>query len=303
MISVVIPTYNRRELLGRAVQSVLCQTEKDLEVIIVDDGSDDGTEEAVRELTERDARVRYARQNRQGACAARNLGVRMARGEWVAFQDSDDTWREDKLACQLRQLRDTDADIVFCAFERHLLGREDRQVFPHAEIPAGRIRYEDLLFENLISTQTMMGRRTCFADTPFDPRFPRLQDWELVLRLAKKYDIRYFDEVLADVYEQSDSISRHPERAVAALRMLYGKHHAAINRSAILTERMHNAIRSACEECGMATTVWREDFRALSWRRPFRMNVTYFRMGLGMLRRRLTGRNAEDKKEKDTHEG
>lgn len=303
MISVVIPTYNRRELLGRAVQSVLCQTERELEVIIVDDGSDDGTEEAVREMKERDGRVRYARQDRQGACAARNLGVRMARGEWVAFQDSDDTWRENKLACQLRQLRDTGADIVFCAFERHLLGREESQVFPHAEIPAGRIRYEDLLFENLISTQTMMGRRACFADTPFDPRYPRLQDWELVLRLAKKYDIRYFNEVLADVYEQRDSISRHPERAVAALRMLYRKHHAAMNRSQRLTDRMREAIRTACAECGMEDTVWREDFRALTWRRPLRTNLRYFRRGLRLLRRSLTRRNAENKKERDTHEG
>lgn len=280
LISVVIPTYNRKELLVRAVNSVLNQTWKDLEVLVVDDASTDGTEACLREQVT-DPRVRYLRQERQqGACAARNRGVEEARGEWIAFQDSDDTWQTEKLAEQMAQLKESGADIVFCAFARHAFGTETPHVFPHEHVPEGRVRYEDLLFENLISTQTMLGKRDCFRAEPFDVRFPRLQDWELVLRLARRYDIRYYRRVLVDVYEQADSISRKPEKAVQALRMLYRMHREGVNGSERTTDQMLFAIRSACSQCGMEGSVWRDYFHALTPRRSCRENAKYLVKGL-----------------------
>ena len=97
-VSVIIPTYNRRALLGRAVDSALKQTERDIEVIIADDGSTDGTEALF--AGETDPRVRYCRLPHAGACAARNAGIDLARGKYIAFLDSDDVWRPDKLACR-----------------------------------------------------------------------------------------------------------------------------------------------------------------------------------------------------------
>ncbi len=95
-VSVVIPTYNRAHLVGRAIQSVLNQTYHDFEIIIVDDGSIDNTEDVVKSLN--DPSIRYTRhdQNRGGS-AARNTGIKMARGEYVAFQDSDDEYLPEKV--------------------------------------------------------------------------------------------------------------------------------------------------------------------------------------------------------------
>ena len=275
MISVIIPTYNRRELLVRSVESVLAQTWQELEVLVVDDASTDGTEAWLRARVQ-DARVRYLRQERQqGACAARNRGIREARGAYIAFQDSDDVWRPDKLSTQMAQMEESGADIVFCAFARHRLDAAETEVFPHASIPEGRVTYEQLLFENLISTQTMLCRRACFDEDLFHPEFPRLQDWELVLRLSRRWDIRYFSTVLVDVYEQGDSISRQPEKAVRALRMLYEMHRTAIDRDARLSNQMLYAIQVACEGCGQTKGLWRDYLRAMSWHHTPRTNLRY----------------------------
>src|ERR1051325_4458502 len=95
-IRVIIPTYNRRDMLVRAVDSVLTQTRSDFEVIVVDDGSTDGTEQAF--LPERDQRVKYIRQSNAGPSAARNRAAQAASGAYFAFLDSDDTFLPNKLA-------------------------------------------------------------------------------------------------------------------------------------------------------------------------------------------------------------
>src|SRR5208337_4579078 len=102
-VSVVIPTYNRGELLIETIESILAQTAKPGEVIVVDDGSTDDTQERLARYADR---VRYVRQPNQGVAAARNHGVREARGKWIAFIDSDDVWHPRKLECQLRVLAD-----------------------------------------------------------------------------------------------------------------------------------------------------------------------------------------------------
>ncbi|WP_135855417.1 glycosyltransferase [Halorussus salinus] len=110
-VSVVIPTYNRAELLTRAIDSVLAQTYDDFELLVVDDGSTDDTEEVVTGYD--DERVRYlAHDTNRGANPARNTGIEAAEGEYVAFLDSDDEWRPRKLDAQLDRLDGTDDDWV-----------------------------------------------------------------------------------------------------------------------------------------------------------------------------------------------
>ena len=114
LVSVVIPTWNRGALLERAVRSALGQEETErAEVLIMDDGSTDGTEERIRGLG--DERIRYFRLEHGGACAARNRGAEEARGEYIAFLDSDDTWRPEKTRIQRELLERTGADAVACA--------------------------------------------------------------------------------------------------------------------------------------------------------------------------------------------
>src|ERR1043166_1854397 len=104
LVSVVLPTYNRAHTLARAVRSVLAQSHRHLEIVVVDDGSTDATVALVQKLALEDPRVRLVQQANRGPAAARNTGVRQARGEFVAFQDSDDEWLVEKLERQLAAL-------------------------------------------------------------------------------------------------------------------------------------------------------------------------------------------------------
>ncbi len=223
MISVIIPTYNRKEVLLRAIDSVLQQTWPDLECIIVDDGSTDGTQEAVQSLA--DERIRYVRQDNRGACAARNRGVELAKGEIIAFQDSDDVWHVDKLQRQMALLEEKQADVVVC--EMHRVGENEARQDWHYQ-PVGWITQEMLLRESLCSTQCILGRAEVFRDMRFDETMPRLQDWDLMLRIVGAWRVYKSPDVLVDVYLQQDSISNQPKKLLDALIKLYCKHHQAI---------------------------------------------------------------------------
>ena len=124
LISVIIPTYNRRNVIMKSVESVLGQTYKNLELIIVDDASTDETYQLFENIY--DKRLKYLRyEKNQGACYARNYGVDHAVGEYIAFQDSDDIWHPTKLEEEMHLLIDDNSDIVFCGMNR----RDSRHTF------------------------------------------------------------------------------------------------------------------------------------------------------------------------------
>ncbi|MBQ2953441.1 MAG: glycosyltransferase [Clostridia bacterium] len=254
LISVIIPTRNRRELLLRAIDSVLSQTHEELEIIVIDDASDDGTQAAVLDLHEE--RVQYVRlPEQQGACAARNRGIDMARGEFIAFQDSDDVFHEDKLEKQLAYLTETGADVVACAMNRISWDGEG-EVFP-PEAADRPLEYRELLLENLCSTQCLLGRAEVFRAVRFDEQLPRLQDWDLMLRVAREYSVRLDARPLVDVHIQPDSLSRQPQKLLAALRRLYARYHADIcqpDAPLVNGERVDmrwlRALVDAAEQCG-----------------------------------------------------
>ena len=214
LISVVIPTYNRERTLPRAIGSVLRQTYQEIELIVVDDGSTDQTRSLIESMD--DKRIRYVYQPNQGACAARNRGVLEAKGSLIAFQDSDDEWLEDKLARQVEYMRQTQADIVFHAFSREGLEAEPEHV-PDECIPSKLVCFDDLVPVNMMGTSTILGKRECFIAEPFSTRYPRFQDWELAIRLVKKYRVYYDASVLARVHVEEDSISKKPELALFAV--------------------------------------------------------------------------------------
>lgn len=277
MISVIIPAFNRAGLLPRALKSVLDQSFSDIEVIVVDDASTDDTQQVIAAMA--DDRIRCIRLDSNcGACTARNIGVQHARGEWIAFQDSDDEWLPGKLEKQFAQLQASGADVVFCAFERCHADGKKQYTFPHADVQAGRITYEQLLYENLVSTQTILGKRECFEQTPFMPGFPRLQDWEMMLRMVQQYDVRYFPDMLVRLYEQPDSISLQPEKALAALTELHAMHGDAIRRNDHLTLQMCHRTASARRLCGLPA--WQPYFQEISFRRSIACNVRLLLSGL-----------------------
>ena len=217
MISVVLPVYNRRNTVGRAVESVLRQTVQDIECIVVDDASTDDTTAVLAEISDSRLRIIHLTEN-SGACHARNVGVQAAKGEYIAFQDSDDCFHPDKLARQLAFLQEKGADVVFCAMNR-ICGQQT-EVFP-AHVPDARITRIDLLEANLASTQCIFGKAEAFRDTPFDEDMPRLQDWALMLELTKKCLVYGEATPLVDVYVQPDSLSNQPKKLFPALRRIY----------------------------------------------------------------------------------
>ena len=223
LVSVIIPTYNRAGLITRSAKSVLNQTYKNLELIIVDDGSIDNTEDVVKTLD--DERVIYIKQANQGACAARNNGIDHAKGEFIAFQDSDDVWHEDKLEKQIKCLKETGTDVVFCKMLRN--GSSSYKIsYDYAEgfLPTHRL-------PSGISTQTLCGKNKVFKTEKFDIQIPRLQDFELLLRVHKRYMIYCMNDELVDYFEQNDSISRKPLLFLEALKLIMNKHHEVYSAS------------------------------------------------------------------------
>lgn len=207
MVSVVIPYYNRRECIIPCLESVLSQTYHNLEVIIVDDGSKESIEDILKPYL--GEQVRYHRYTpNQGACHARNVGASMARGGFVAFQDSDDIWHADKLEKQIAYLRSGNWDMVFCGLNRR--GRLDGRVVycPEDGFNENESAVEQLLGCCRISTQTMLLTRETAQKLSFDESFPKSQDWDYSINAALKgVKIGYLPIALVDSEVQPNSIT------------------------------------------------------------------------------------------------
>lgn len=223
LVSVIIPTYNRANTLSRAIESVLNQTYRLLECIIVDDGSTDCTEETVRKIS--DERIVYIRlEQNTGACYARNIGILKARGDYIAFQDSDDIWYEDKLEKELIYLEEKNADVVFCQMYSKRYEKSKGIKFPNSFFSQRKVNLKRILARNFASTQTLLVRRLVFFEIKFDEKLPRFQDWDLMIRLIKKYNVAYLKEVLVEQNMSLDSIGNNPQKGIDALKYIMKKY-------------------------------------------------------------------------------
>lgn len=223
MVSVIIPTYNRSETIKKSIYSVLNQTYNNIEIIVIDDKSTDNTEEVMKNII--DKRIRYIKlDENKGACFARNRGIELAKGKYIAFQDSDDEWLPQKLEVQLRYLQEKDLDIVSCRMYQ-IFDEEKTNIFPKK----CEIDRKQVYLKNVISTQTILGKAECFKNEKFDINLPRFQDWDLVLRLLKNYKLEIVEDILVKAYIQENSISKNPEKAIKAIEIFLEKH--CINRS------------------------------------------------------------------------
>lgn len=220
VISIIIPTYNRAHQISIAIQSILNQTFADWECIVVDDGSLDDTESAIKKF--KDERVQYYKLNQnKGACFARNYGILKSKGEYIAFQDSDDYWEKDKLEKQLIFLQQKNLDLSFC---RMRTNGNRSGCFPENSFRYDIVPYEVALSKFTGSTQTFFGKRSCFLDVQFDEKLPRFQDWELIMRMTQKYRVGYQREILVQQNLGSDSISSNSQKGIDACRYLLDKY-------------------------------------------------------------------------------
>lgn len=224
-VSVVIPTYNRAHVIRRSLYSVLSQTYENIEVIVVDDASTDNTAEVVASF--QDARVIFLRQaSRTGAAAARNIGIQTASGDYLAFQDSDDEWLCEKLEKQMSVMQRA-ADTVGVVFSGFLRFENKSAVYlplGSATETNGRI-LGALLRGNFVTTQAVLVKKACLDKIGlFDESFPRLQDWELFIRLAVQYDFICIDEPLLIAFHSKQSITAEKASFPVALKQLLAKH-------------------------------------------------------------------------------
>lgn len=206
MISAIVPTFERAELLPRALESIERQTLPSDEVIVVDDGSTDGTGELVRS---RFPGVRYLRhEENRGVSAARNLGIREARGEWLALLDSDDEWLPRKLELQMAAVRS--GGELACHTDEIWM-RNGRRVNPrrrHAK--AGGWIFAECLPLCALSPSSILVHRSVLDEIGvFDETLPACEDYDLWLRLAARYPVRLVDEALVVKHGgHSDQLSR-----------------------------------------------------------------------------------------------
>ena len=209
LVSVIIPTYNREKCILASIESALMQTYENIEIIIVDDASIDGTEELIKNID--DERIHYIKNNiNLGPAETRNIGVKIAKGEYIAFLDSDDVWKNNKLEKQMQKMNENkNYAMCYCKFNHFMEGRS--QVFPSEHNEKNELEgnvYKTLLKENKVSTQTMLINKRIFNDIGgFDSSMRAVEDWDLALRISAKYEIAYVDEALVDVYYTEGSVN------------------------------------------------------------------------------------------------
>lgn len=206
-ISLIIPTHDRAHILPRALDSALAQTRPADEIIVIDNGSTDGTAELIHA---RYPQVRYVHQANRGVSAARNHGIRAASGDWIALLDSDDAWQPRKLERQLATLPQ-DARIAHCDEIWIRNGARVNPMRKHAK-KGGRI-YRHCLSLCAISPSAVLIRREVFEQVGlFDESLPACEDYDLWLRITVRWPVHYLDEPLVIKHGgHADQLSRrHP---------------------------------------------------------------------------------------------
>ena len=223
LVSVIIPTYNRAAYLKLALKSVLEQTYKNIEVIIADDGSTDNTAEVVAGFN--DPRIKHFYQRNTGLpAAARNLGLREASGEYIAFLDSDDMWLPKKLELQVEYLREHPEYHLVYSNARIINEKGIRKglLLKSESLKEGEI-FEELIKTNFIPQLTVLMKREVFENIGFlneDPSLRAVEDYEYWLRVALRYKIGFVKEPLAMYRVHSGGIAHTTNGARLSQKIL-----------------------------------------------------------------------------------
>jgi len=231
-VSVIMPNYNKEKYIGPAIQSVLNQTFRDFELIVVDDASTDGSSLAIQTYVDRDSRVRLVENTRnQGVGAAMNSGIKLSKGPCIAFLGSDDVLSPRKLELQVDALdKEPNPTVIYCDWwsmdqDGKVLSAD--WVKPHAK---DGMLFEELLKENfIIANAVIMVPSVCFEKVGlFDPLLVSGQDYDLVLKLARNYPFKFILESLYGYRIHSDNSVRRLRR-----RSYYGYKAEVVNRHLI----------------------------------------------------------------------
>ena len=226
LVSVIIPMYNRAGTIRRAIDSVLRQTYRNIELIVVDDASTDNSVQIVQEYAESRLRLITLPRN-AGAARARNAGMKAAQGEYIAFQDSDDEWLPDKIRIQMEYMLREGFLVSFCPY---LLVLDDAtvRIWPAENVirlikerGAGAV----LPNQNVIGTPTLvMHREVMDRIGYFDEDFSSIEDYDYAIRIAKEYAVGFWEEPLMKAYRQEVSLTTDQKTYRESAKKLIVKH-------------------------------------------------------------------------------
>jgi len=226
LVSVVIPTYNRAKVLKETISSALRQTYDNFEIIVIDDGSADNTESVVKNFE--DKRVTYIKQSHKNAPTAKNKGILVSKGDYIAFLDSDDVWLPEKIEKQMKVFRNNklNPSVVYCGIGYI---NEDGAEIKGIKLPA----YRGNIFLKLLGTRrnvvlgagsTVLIKRECFERCGlFDENLSYRIDLDLLIRISKVFAFDYVPEVLAKIRMHEKRMSSNVDNILKGRELLFKK--------------------------------------------------------------------------------
>lgn len=232
-VSIVIPTHNRKELLKRAVNSALMQTYPIEKIIVVSDGSEDGTNEMMEKWSKEEPKIQFISYNPgKGGNFARNTGIKAATTRFIAFLDDDDEWHSEKIEKQINCFRNDDKIGVVCTAMNNVhVTQNTKNLF----IPPAKYSCEkEILLKNCIgSTTTVMVKRDLFDEVGmFDESLPALQDYDMWIRLCQVSKVAVVPTACVDYYnyENSNQISKSTWKYIEAEKIITNKYRHLISK-------------------------------------------------------------------------
>ena len=263
-VSVVIPTYNRADVIERSIKSIQDQTYQDFEIMLVDDASTDNTDEVVRRI--QDERIRYIKlEKNSGPSHSRNVGIKESQGKYIAFLDDDDEWLPDKLEAQVSLFDDTNNRVgaVYSAFWRI---QKNKRVY----IPSPKIKKKEgdilknVLERYMIGTPAIIVRKDVLDEVGyFDVALQALVDWDLWIRIARSYHFRFVDRPLTVSHYSKVSVSANRMNVVAAYEVLLKKHADIILKNRKAIAKVYLQMGNQYSHCGNASEGRKYFFRSL----------------------------------------
>ena len=261
LVSVIIPTFNRANVIKRAVISVLNQTSSDFECIVVDDGSTDKTDSVLSEFS---SKIRVVKTENRGVAAARNFGAELAEGKFIAFLDSDDEWKKEKLSRQISYMKESGLKI---SQTDEIWMRNGKFVNKSRKYirPSGDIFYKCLEVCAVTPSSVVMERELFFDYGGFDESFPVCEDFDLWLRMSPKEKFGLVDEPLIIKYggaadQLSNAAGMDKYRIISIYNMLYKNNNLDKEQKKALFETLAKKVKIYAEGAKK-----REKFDEAAW--------------------------------------
>ncbi|GFP74200.1 glycosyltransferase family 2 protein [Clostridium fungisolvens] len=242
-VSVIIPTYNRINTISNTIDSVLAQTYRDYEIIIIDDNSNDNTKDIIDRYVQRYQFITYHKHTtNKGGSGARNTGAKLAKGTFLSFLDSDDQWIDTKLEKEVACLKN-DSTIDMLYSNMYLVDVEKRTTTLYRQ-DEYEDKYYGMLCKNIIGSTSLITIKKKVFDSVggFKEGLPSCQDWDFYLNVAREYKIIKIDEPLLKYYIHSNSISGNMDKAIAGHRLILEKVSNLISDNETYIKRKNNIL-------------------------------------------------------------